>query len=140
MKNEKKWTFEKKNEKLKKIWKKKIFKNSLKNEYLVSFRRAAAAGDLSTVQRLVDNDNINVDCAGKNGATALHKAAEHGRSSVIRFLGRKNASINLTGGIFGGTPLQHAGKRKTFEEKITIFYEKFLFMRHLVKQILLTPF
>ena len=39
-----------------------------------------------------------------------NKAAEHGRASVIRYLGRKNADVNMRGGMFGGTPLQNAGK------------------------------
>ena len=39
----------------------------------VNFRRAAAAGDLGTVQRLIDEEKVDINCAGRNGATALHK-------------------------------------------------------------------
>ena len=77
--------------------------------WIVNFRRAAAAGDLCSVQRLLGDGEIDVNCRGKNGATALHKAAEHGRASVIRFLGRQNAAIDSMGGIFGGTALHHGG-------------------------------
>ena len=41
--------------------------------FQVNFRRAAAAGDLGTVQRLIDEESVDINCAGRNGATALHK-------------------------------------------------------------------
>ena len=41
---------------------------------LVKLRRAAAAGDLSTVQHLVEEIGVDPNIAAKNGATALHKA------------------------------------------------------------------
>ena len=41
--------------------------------FQVNFRRAAAAGDLGTVQRLIDEEKVDINCAGRNGATALHK-------------------------------------------------------------------
>ena len=41
--------------------------------FKVNFRRAAAAGDLGTVQRLIDEESVDINCAGRNGATALHK-------------------------------------------------------------------
>ena len=64
---------------------------------------------LLTLRRLVE-EKVDINCSGKNGSTAIHKAAEHGRSSVIRFLARKNVNLNAKGGIFGGSPLHHAGK------------------------------
>ena len=75
---------------------------------IVAFRRAAASGDLSTVQRLVDEQNISVNCAGRNGVTALHKAAENSQISIIRFLARRGADLSPVGGVLGGTPLHHA--------------------------------
>lgn len=76
--------------------------------FLVAFRRAAASGDLSTVQRLVDEQDISVNCAGRNGVTALHKAAENSQISIIRFLARRGAHLSPVGGVLGGTPLHHA--------------------------------
>ncbi|CBY08155.1 unnamed protein product [Oikopleura dioica] len=74
----------------------------------VSLRRASAAGDLSEVVRLVESESAEINGRGKTGWSALHKAAEHGQAKVIRYLCRKGADVNCTGGLFDGTPLHHA--------------------------------
>ena len=51
----------------------RALKHLLKKIFQVNFRRAAAAGDLGTVQRLIDEESVDINCAGRNGATALHK-------------------------------------------------------------------
>ena len=74
----------------------------------MSLRRASASGDLSEVVRLVESESAEVNGRGKTGWSALHKAAEHGQAKVIRYLCRKGADVNCTGGLFDGTPLHHA--------------------------------
>ena len=50
---------------------------------------------------MVDEEGISVNCAGRNGVTALHKAAENSQISIIRFLARRGANLNPVGGILG---------------------------------------
>ena len=74
----------------------------------MSLRRASASGDLSEVIRLVETEKTEINGRGKTGWSALHKAAEHGQAKVIRYLCRKGAEVNCSGGLFDGTPLHHA--------------------------------
>lgn len=64
---------------------------------MLEVRKAAAAGDLSTLKKLSLNSDFNIDEPGpKSGKTAAHFAAEGGHFEVIYWLLEKGANFYCT--------------------------------------------
>jgi len=63
------------------------------DEQLCSLHRAALAGDLDTVRRLILHGGVEVNSLNHNGEMALHLALAQGHLSVVRFLVDVGASL-----------------------------------------------
>lgn len=72
--------------------------------------RAAANGDLRTVQALLNAPGIEIDAKKPNGLTALMIAASHGKSDVVKALISRGADINLAANN-SWTPLMFAAEK-----------------------------
>jgi hypothetical protein len=70
----------------------------------LEFFRAAKAGDLSGVQKLVAADAALVSVRDDDGATALHHAAYSGHQELARYLVEQGADVNVRDGRFDATP------------------------------------
>ena len=70
-------------------------------------------GDLSKVRQCLESGNI--ECVrGKASFRVLHRAAEAGNKSMVRFLIQKKANVNAMA-MQGWTPLDLAQKKEQFE-------------------------
>ena len=79
----------------------------------LTFRTAAAYGDLSRAAALLKKDPSLVRAADENGETLLHLLARQGQEEAARFLLDHNADVNARSD-YGRTPLHEAalhGKR-----------------------------
>ena len=75
---------------------------------------AVEEGDLSTVRQCLES-GTNIECVrGKASFRVLHRAAEAGNKSMVRFLIQKKANVNATA-IKGWTPLDLAHKEEHVE-------------------------
>ena len=75
---------------------------------------AVEEGDLSTVRQCLES-GTNIECVrGKASFRVLHRAAEAGNKSMVRFLIQKKANVNATA-IKGWTPLDLAHKEEQVE-------------------------
>jgi ankyrin repeat protein len=75
---------------------------------------AVEKGDLSKVRQCLES-GTNIECVrGKASFRVLHRAAEAGNKSMVRFLIQKKANVNAMA-IQGWTPLDLAQKKEQFE-------------------------
>ena len=75
---------------------------------------AVEKGDLSKVRQCLES-GTNIECVrGKASFTVLHRAAEAGNKSMVRFLIQKKANVNAMA-MQGWTPLDLAQKKEQFE-------------------------
>ena len=75
---------------------------------------AVEEGDLSTVRQCLES-GTNIECVrGKASFRVLHRAAEAGNKSMVRFLIQKKANVNAMA-MQGWTPLDLAQKKEQFE-------------------------
>ena len=75
---------------------------------------AVEKGDLSKVRQCLES-GTNIECVrGKASFRVLHRAAEAGNKSMVRFLIQKKANVNAMA-MQGWTPLDLAQKNKQFE-------------------------
>ena len=75
---------------------------------------AVEEGDLSTVRQCLES-GTNIECVrGKASFRVLHRAAEAGNKSMVRFLIQKKANVNATA-MQGWTPLDLALKEEHVE-------------------------
>ena len=75
---------------------------------------AVEAGDLSTVRQCLES-GTNIECVrGKASFRVLHRAAEAGNKSMVRFLIQKQANVNAMA-MQGWTPLDLAHKYEHVE-------------------------
>jgi hypothetical protein len=70
----------------------------------LEFFRAAKAGDLPGVQKLLATDAALVTVRDEDGATALHHAAYSGHQELARYLVEQGADVNARDGRFDATP------------------------------------
>jgi cytohesin len=70
------------------------------------------SGTLEIVQLLVSS-GANINAKDKKKITPLHRVAEGDHTEILEYLIAQGANVNAkTGGLFGKTPLQYAGKNK----------------------------
>jgi len=75
---------------------------------------AVEKGDLSKVRQCLES-GTNIECVrGKASFRVLHRAAEAGNKSMVRFLIQKKANVNAMA-MQGWTPLDLAQKKEQFE-------------------------
>ena len=75
---------------------------------------AVEKGDLSKVRQCLES-GTNIECVrGKASFRVLHRAAEAGNKSMVRFLIQKKANVNAMA-MQGWTPLALAQKKEQFE-------------------------
>jgi len=75
---------------------------------------AVEKGDLSKVRECLES-GTNIECVrGKASFRILHRAAEAGNKSMVRFLIQKKANVNAMA-MKGWTPLDLAQKKDQFE-------------------------
>ena len=75
---------------------------------------AVEKGDLSKVRQCLES-GTNIECVrGKASFRVLHRAAEAGNKSMVRFLIQKKANVNAMA-MQGCTPLDLAQKKEQFE-------------------------
>ena len=75
---------------------------------------AVEKGDLSKVRQCLES-GTNIECVrGKASFRVLHRAAEAGNRSMVRFLIQKKANVNAMA-MQGWTPLDLAQKKEQFE-------------------------
>ena len=75
---------------------------------------AVEKGDLSKVRQCLES-GTNIECVrGKASFRVLHRAAEAGNKSMVRFLIQKKANVNAMA-MKGWTPLDLAQKKEQFE-------------------------
>ena len=75
---------------------------------------AVVKGDLSKVRQCLES-GTNIECVrGKASFRVLHRAAEAGNKSMVRFLIQKKANVNAMA-MQGWTPLDLAQKKEQFE-------------------------
>ena len=75
---------------------------------------AVEKGDLSKVMQCLES-GTNIECVrGKASFRVLHRAAEAGNKSMVRFLIQKKANVNAMA-MHGWTPLDLAQKKEQFE-------------------------
>ena len=75
---------------------------------------AVEEGDLSKVRQCLES-GTNIECVrGKASFRVLHRAAEAGNKSMVRFLIQKKANVNAMA-MQGWTPLDLAQKKEQFE-------------------------
>ena len=75
---------------------------------------AVVKGDLSKVRQCLES-GTNIECVrGKASFRVLHRAAEAGNKSMVRFLIQKKANVNAMA-MHGWTPLDLAQKKEQFE-------------------------
>ena len=75
---------------------------------------AVEKGDLSKVRQCLES-GTNIECVrGKASFRVLHRAAEAGNKSMVRFLIQKKANVNAMA-MHGWTPLDLAQKKEQFE-------------------------
>ena len=75
---------------------------------------AVEIGDLSKVRKCLES-GTNIECVrGKASFRVLHRAAEAGNKSMVRFLIQKKANVNAMA-MQGWTPLDLAQKKEQFE-------------------------
>mgnify|MGYP001238596906 FL=1 len=75
---------------------------------------AVEKGDLSKVRQCLES-GTNIECVrGKASFRVLHRAAEAGNKSMVRFLIQKKANVNAMA-MKGWTPLDLAQKKDQFE-------------------------
>ena len=75
---------------------------------------AVEKGDLSKVRQCLES-GTNIECVlGKASLRVLHRAAEAGNKSMVRFLIQKKANVNAMA-MQGWTPLDLAQKKEQFE-------------------------
>ena len=75
---------------------------------------AIEKGDLSKVRQCLES-GTNIECVrGKASFRVLHRAAEAGNKSMVRFLIQKKANVNAMA-MQGWTPLDLAQKKEQFE-------------------------
>ena len=75
---------------------------------------AVEEGDLSKVRQCLES-GTNIECVrGKASFRVLHRAAEAGNKSMVRFLIQKKANVNAMA-MHGWTPLDLAQKKEQFE-------------------------
>ncbi|HKQ60376.1 MAG TPA: PQQ-binding-like beta-propeller repeat protein [Candidatus Polarisedimenticolaceae bacterium] len=72
-----------------------------------ALREAAARGDLAAVRAQLEA-GIPADAADEHGLTALIRAAQKGRSDVVRLLVERGADVSARESFFGATPLESA--------------------------------
>mmetsp|Transcript_15582 Transcript_15582/g.24904 ORF Transcript_15582/g.24904 Transcript_15582/m.24904 type:complete len:133 (-) Transcript_15582:48-446(-) len=73
--------------------------------------KAAEAGDLTTVRRLVETKSVNVEAKDNIGYTSLIWAARRGHIDTVRYLVEKaNANVEAKND-YGRTPLIWAARR-----------------------------
>ena len=78
------------------------------------FHLAVEKGDLSKVRQCLES-GTNIECVrGKASFRVLHRAAEAGNKSMVRFLIQKKANVNAMA-MQGWTPLDLAQKKEQFE-------------------------
>lgn len=70
-------------------------------------RRAASAGDLTKVKKLLDA-GVDVNAANRYGGTALAFAADKGHAAVVDLLLERGANVNAEDTFYGSTPLAWA--------------------------------
>ena len=75
---------------------------------------AVEKGDLSKVRQCLES-GTNIECVrGKASFRVLHRAAEAGNKSMVKFLIQKKANVNAMA-MQGWTPLDLAQKKEQFE-------------------------
>ncbi|EMR01253.1 ankyrin repeat domain-containing protein [Cesiribacter andamanensis] len=74
------------------------------DSYLSRLMAAARAGELKTVQELIESGEVEPDQKDKQGFTALHYACREGAYAVVRYLLEQGADLRLTTD-FGVSPL-----------------------------------
>jgi hypothetical protein len=75
---------------------------------ITSFHKAASAGDLATVTKLLHANPSLLNKKDQQGFSPLHLAAREGHAGVVSFLLDKGADLNATFKATGDTPLHIA--------------------------------
>jgi ankyrin repeat protein len=81
------------------------------------FFHAAANSKATDIIKLIEEKEVDVDCRNVNGTTALHVAAIHQYSNIVRILLHFKANPNIAEYEFNGkkTALHHAVEKNNYD-------------------------
>ncbi len=85
------------------------------HEKVEMFMYSAKKGFLETVQSLVEEEGVDVNCKWEIENTALHESAQNGHLDVVRFLVEKGSNVLARNLIVDSTPLLLAAEKGHFE-------------------------